>query len=164
MSKIGLLGYALAVSVTFAIPTLAQQTGAPSPRTPGAMAPGTPAVNPPTAPHGPSGTLQKDHDAWRSAKIVGASVYNDSGDNVGSIDDLLIGDDGKIREVVIAVGGFLGLGTKLVTVPFDQLRFERSASNAPAPAIGSAPAYFSVVLPGATKDSLTKMGEFKSEV
>jgi hypothetical protein len=68
------------------------------------------------------------------------------------------------REVVIAVGGFLGLEAKLVTVPFDQLRFERSANNPPAPATGSAPAYFSVVLPGATKDSLTKMGEFKFAV
>src|SRR5712671_3608942 len=104
MPKIGLLGSALAVSLSFAIPTFAQQTGAPS-----------------VAPRGSAGTLQKDHDAWRSVKIVGASVYNDSGDNVGSIDDLLIGDDGKIREVVIAVGGFLGVGAKLVTVPFDQL-------------------------------------------
>jgi hypothetical protein len=39
-----------------------------------------------------------------------------------------------------------------MTVPFDQLRLERGANNLPAPATGSAPAYFSVVLPGATKD------------
>jgi sporulation protein YlmC with PRC-barrel domain len=176
MANISLLGSALAISVGVAIPTLAQQTGAPPPSPPGATAPGAPSpggtAGLPVAPRGPSGTLQKDRDAWRSAKLVGARVYNDSGDSVGSISDMFIGDDGKIKEVLISVGGFLGLGAKTVTVPFDQLQFQPSAGNPTAPAVGApgvvgspgnppARAYFSVVLPGATKESLTKMGEVK---
>lgn len=139
---------------------------------------------------GPTGSLQKSHDDWRASKLVGATVYNDSGDNIGSIDDLLIGTDGTIKTAVISVGGFIGIGNKLVSVPYDQLKFEESTgntrtasasgtassnggasssnnspanpahpagtSNSGAAAVPAAPQYFSIVLPGATSDSLKK--------
>src|SRR4051794_25752584 len=40
----------------------------------------------------------------RSSKVVGSSVYNDHDEKVGSIDDLLIGKDGKLM-AVLSVGG-----------------------------------------------------------
>jgi hypothetical protein len=68
-------------------------------------------------------------------------VYNDQGDSIGTIDDLLIGDDGKISSAVVSVGGFVGLGSKLVEVPFSQLRFEQSRTTTPAvsPTAGAQP-------------------------
>ena len=60
---------------------------------------------------------------WRASKIVGLNVYNDSNENLGSINDLLTDKNGNIKAVVIGVGGFLGVGTHLVAVPFDKIKF-----------------------------------------
>jgi hypothetical protein len=79
----------------------------------------------------------------RASKVIGSSVYNDHDEKVGSIDDLLIGKDGAMK-AVLSVGGFLGMGTKYVEVPYSDLTFgntQRDSDNR-------------VVLKGATKESL----------
>src|SRR3954447_23239133 len=75
---------------------------------------------------------------WRASKVVGLSVYNNTDQNVGSINDLLTDKSGAIKTVVIGVGGFLGMGEHLVAVPFDKIKFVEeplapaaSASNMP---------------------------------
>jgi sporulation protein YlmC with PRC-barrel domain len=60
---------------------------------------------------------------WRSSKLVGLNVYNDNNENLGSINELLIDKGGNIKAVVLGVGGFLGVGTHLVAVPFDKIKF-----------------------------------------
>ena len=60
---------------------------------------------------------------WRTSKVVGLRVYNDSNQSIGSINDLLTDRNGNIKAVVIGVGGFLGVGTRLVAVPFDKIKF-----------------------------------------
>jgi sporulation protein YlmC with PRC-barrel domain len=60
---------------------------------------------------------------WRSSKLVGLNVYNDSNESLGSINDLLTDKSGNIKAVVIGVGGFLGVGEHLVAVAFDKLKF-----------------------------------------
>ena len=71
---------------------------------------------------------------WRASKLVGLNVYNDNNQNLGSINDLLTDRNGNIRAVVLSVGGFLGVGTHLVAVAFDKLKFV----NAPVPYTGAA--------------------------
>jgi sporulation protein YlmC with PRC-barrel domain len=61
--------------------------------------------------------------SWRASKIVGLSVYNDSNESLGSINDLLTDKNGNIKAVVIGVGGFLGVGEHLVAIPFDKIKF-----------------------------------------
>ncbi len=60
---------------------------------------------------------------WRASKVVGLSVYNDNNESLGSINDLLTDKSGNIKAAVISVGGFLGVGTHLVAVPFDKIKF-----------------------------------------
>jgi sporulation protein YlmC with PRC-barrel domain len=60
---------------------------------------------------------------WRASKLAGLSVYNDNNENIGSLNDLLTGKDGNIKAAVISVGGFLGMGSRLVAVPFDKIKF-----------------------------------------
>jgi sporulation protein YlmC with PRC-barrel domain len=60
---------------------------------------------------------------WRASKVVGLNVYNDNNESIGSINDLLTDKTGNIKAVVIGVGGFLGVGTHLVAVPFDKIKF-----------------------------------------
>ncbi|MGH7050327.1 MAG: PRC-barrel domain-containing protein [Acetobacteraceae bacterium] len=74
----------------------------------------------------PTGSLEKSHGEWRAGKRVGTTVYDDSGGSIGSIDDLLVNDSGKLDTAVVSVGGFLGNGSTLVAVPFDKFNFEQS--------------------------------------
>ena len=61
---------------------------------------------------------------WRSSKLVGLNVYNDSNESLGSINDVLADKSGNIKAVVvIGVGGFLGVGEHLVAVAFDKIKF-----------------------------------------
>lgn len=79
----------------------------------------------------------------RASKIIGSAVYNDQDQKVGSIDDLLIGKDGAMN-AVLSVGGFLGMGTKYVEVPYSNLTFGNTQADSDN----------RVVLKGATKESL----------
>jgi sporulation protein YlmC with PRC-barrel domain len=50
------------------------------------------------------------------------SVYDPSDAKIGEISDVLLNKEGKVDALIIAVGGFLGLGEKDVAVPFDAVR------------------------------------------
>jgi sporulation protein YlmC with PRC-barrel domain len=128
---------------------------------------------------------------WRASKIVGLSVYNDNDESLGSINELLMDKDGKIQGVVLSVGGFLGMGSHLVAVSFEKVKFvdkpiaytgAASSPNAPgtrppsstttgaanpstapaaAPESKPNPWYPDHAVFNATKDELKAMPEFK---
>jgi hypothetical protein len=57
--------------------------------------------------------------------LEGLNVYSsNNGDKIGDIDDLIFDSSGRVQAVVIAVGGYLGLGERDIAVPFGQIRFE----------------------------------------
>ncbi len=135
----------------------------------------TPAMNQTTSvAKGPTGDLQKVHGQWRSSNLVGANVFNNAGQTIGTIDNLLVTTNGNVSHAIISVGGFLGVGSKLVEVPFHRLQFKLSKNDrgmtntAPANASpnnqsAQTPPDYSVVLSGATKASLKKMTAFTYE-
>jgi sporulation protein YlmC with PRC-barrel domain len=118
---------------------------APSPTAPGAMG-GNAAVNPPPS-HNP---VLTESGEVRASKVVGSSVYNDRNEKVGTVDDILMSKDQKADTAVISVGGFLGIGSKLVSVPYDKLQFNETVDSNTG----------RVLMPDATKDSLNGMPEF----
>jgi PRC-barrel domain len=83
--------------------------------------------------------VQKLAAGYRASKVIGTSVTNDANETIGKIDDLLVSSDGK------EIGGFLGLGSHLVAVPYDSLKFIDKK----------------FVLPGGTKEGLKMLPEFK---
>lgn len=59
----------------------------------------------------------------RVTKIIGSKVKNSAGENVGSIDDLVVREKDQVVMAVISVGGFLGIGDRKVAVPWNELSF-----------------------------------------
>jgi sporulation protein YlmC with PRC-barrel domain len=60
------------------------------------------------------------------SEIKGARVINFQNEDVGEIDELLIEPDtGQIRFAVVSVGGFLGIGSTRVAVPWQALQITR---------------------------------------
>jgi PRC-barrel domain len=73
------------------------------------------------------------------------SVVNDANETVGTVDDLIITPTGQAPYVILSVGGFLGMGTKYVALPFTTLKIVDKK----------------VTLPGGTKDALQGLPDFK---
>ena len=80
--------------------------------------------------------VQKVAAGYRASKVIGSSVLNDANETIGKIDDLLVTRDGKEPYAVLSIGGFLGMGTHMVVIRYDSLKF---ADN-------------KIVLPGGSKD------------
>lgn len=93
-------------------------------------------------------TMQ-DADTVLAEDLLGATVYNGSDENVGDINDLIIGLNGDVKGVVIGVGGFLGLGEKHVAVEMaaldviDQDGSPRLVTTASKADLEAAPAFVS---------------------
>jgi sporulation protein YlmC with PRC-barrel domain len=79
-------------------------------------------------------------------KLLGADVYNDKGEKIGKIDDIIVSPNRTVSHAIIGVGGFLGLiGRHEVAIPMDQIKF-----------VGNR-----FVIAGATKAALKAMPEFQ---
>jgi PRC-barrel domain len=89
--------------------------------------------------------VQKLAAGYRASKVIGSSVVNEKNETIGTIDDLLVSADGKQPYAVLSIGGFLGMGTRLVVVPYDTLTFTGNK----------------VTLPGGSKEGLKTLPEFK---
>lgn len=53
--------------------------------------------------------------------FLGAAVQNAAGETIGDVHDVMFDRDGRITSVLLGVGGFIGLGEKIVAVPFSSL-------------------------------------------
>jgi len=66
---------------------------------------------------------------WLATRFIGQPVSNDAGQSIGNINDLLLDKSGSIANVVIGVGGFLGIGEKNVAIPFNLLAITADADG-----------------------------------
>lgn len=57
--------------------------------------------------------------------LTGAKVYDTTDGAIGEVGELILADDGQISEVIIDVGGFLGMGEKPVALKLDQIEILR---------------------------------------
>ena len=58
-----------------------------------------------------------------ASSLIGASVKDSQGQSVGKIEELVIDpQDSRIKEAVVSVGGFLGIGAKSVAVPWTEVK------------------------------------------
>lgn len=118
----------------------AQQADAPAPAPPQAPAGVVATTNNPNL---SVATVRLEHGS-RISRVIGSAVHNEQNERVGTVDDLIMTDGNRVTMAVIATGGFLGMGAKLVAVPWAQLRPEADR----------------VILPGATADTLNGMPTF----
>ena len=70
---------------------------------------------------------------WRASKLAGVDVYNEANEKIGDVSEIILDKSGKVANVIIGVGGFLGMGEHYVAVAYDKLKWVnepvRSAST-----------------------------------
>lgn len=81
---------------------------------------------------------------YAASKLMDKKVVNDQQEEIGSIKDVLVDENNQISQVVLSVGGFLGMGERLVAVPVDQVQVQDKN-----------------VVYNTTKDQLSQMPEFQ---
>ncbi|MFO8149101.1 MAG: PRC-barrel domain-containing protein [Trueperaceae bacterium] len=60
-------------------------------------------------------------DSVTEEALRGATVHDREGQEIGTVNDVVVGDDGKIESVVMEVGGYLGIGSRAVAVAAHRL-------------------------------------------
>jgi sporulation protein YlmC with PRC-barrel domain len=58
----------------------------------------------------------------RASSIIDGVAKNTQGEDLGEVDDLIVSRNGQIKKVILSVGWYLGVGDKLVALPFRALR------------------------------------------
>jgi sporulation protein YlmC with PRC-barrel domain len=120
-----------AIAAAMAIPAtsgFAQPATAPNPSPPAAPHAAAPAITTPAAPHAaaPAATTQAARhmatNEMRASKLIGSAVYDSTDQKIGSVADLIVDRDGKVTDVVVGVGSFLGGGDKNIAVKMADLK------------------------------------------
>ncbi len=86
-----------------------------------------------------------------ASNIIGETVYNGIGDdaeNIGEVNDIVLGTNDGVEMIVIGVGGFLGIGQKNVAVSWNDVSWGERDGNA-------------YLVINATKESLEAQEEFE---
>jgi sporulation protein YlmC with PRC-barrel domain len=82
---------------------------------------------------------------WSVKKtLMGKTIYNEAGQKVGKVDDLIISPDKNVSYVIVGAGGFVGIGRHDVAIPVSQIQDKAGR----------------LVMAGATKDMIKAMPEF----
>lgn len=82
---------------------------------------------------------------WSARKsLLGKTIYNETGDKVGKVEDLIIAPDKNLSYLIVGAGGFIGIGRHDVAVPASQVKDQGGR----------------LVMAGATKDLIKAMPPF----
>jgi len=83
---------------------------------------------------------------WSVKKsLMGKTIYNDAGDKVGNVEDLIISLDKSVSYIIVGAGGFIGIGRHDVAIPVSQIKDQAGK----------------LVMAGATKDMIKAMPAFE---
>ena len=83
---------------------------------------------------------------WSAKRqVLGKTVFNDGGDSIGKVDDIIVAPDKAVSYAIIGAGGFLGVGRHDVAIPVSQIKQQSDGK---------------FILAGATKDALKAMPPF----
>jgi hypothetical protein len=69
----------------------------------------------------PEGYVIVEREALTAEMLTGANVHDAADASIAEVADLVLTAEGQVTDVVLDVGGFLGMGAKSVAIPLDRL-------------------------------------------
>lgn len=99
--------------------------------TSGTQAAGTETVVPTDTTTTPGIPVTGEDDPSRLSNQLDFTVWNQNGEQIGEVDDMVLDlDNTRVAYVVVGTGGFLDLGEKEVLVPWDSLELQTGVGDA----------------------------------
>ena len=77
----------------------------------------------------PEGYAAVGSEELTSELLTGANVHDSTDASIAEVSDLVLTTDGQVTDVVLDVGGFLGMGAKTVAIPMDRLTVARTEAG-----------------------------------
>lgn len=96
-----------------------------------------------------------------ATNLMDATVKTTDGEDVGSVSDLVVDEDGQIVAIVVGVGGILGMGEKAVAIGWDDVT-RSSASKKSGKSSQSADSDDLALQINKSRDDLRSAPEFKT--
>ena len=93
---------------------------------------------------------------WRASKLAGINVYNQANEKIGDINEVILDRSGKVANVILGVGGLLGLGEHFVAVPFDKLTWVDQPATSTTSSKTSAPGNVPAATTSTAPDNVTR--------
>ncbi len=78
----------------------------------------------------PEGYTAVDRETLTAELLTGANVHDASDASIAEVADLVLSAEGQVTDVVLDVGGFLGIGAKTVAIPMDRLTVAQTEAGA----------------------------------
>lgn len=75
------------------------------------------------------GMVAVDSATLVSDDIIGASVYGPNNESIGKVSELKLSADNQAEQIMVDVGGFLGIGSKTVALPISDVEMMRKGDN-----------------------------------
>lgn len=86
-------------------------------------------VNGPGRREAPEGYGSVDWDTLTTEDLQGASVYDRHDREVARVRDVVLADDGRPEALVMDVGGFVGIGSHVVSIRMDRFGVRQGAEE-----------------------------------
>ncbi|MEM7687498.1 MAG: PRC-barrel domain-containing protein [Pseudomonadota bacterium] len=68
---------------------------------------------------------EENNELIAAAKVEGTSIYSSDGDDMGSVQSVMIEKtSGQVAHAVVSVGGFLGMGSEYHVLPWEKLDYD----------------------------------------
>ncbi|HEY6027362.1 MAG TPA: PRC-barrel domain-containing protein [Pseudolabrys sp.] len=115
---------AAALGLTLLAGTALAQSNPPASNAPAATKPATTTSSSASSTNNAAEQNASTMNVWQGSKLIGLNVYDQQNEKIGDIKELLVDKDGKIDQVAIGVGGFLGMGEHDVAVKWTELKFD----------------------------------------
>jgi sporulation protein YlmC with PRC-barrel domain len=91
-------------------------------QTPPAAEPSTDTAQTPPAATGATDTAAAEGEPVSADDMMGRSVAGSDGEDLGEVSDVVVDSEtGKIQQLIVASGGFLGIGDKTVAIAFEEV-------------------------------------------
>jgi len=78
----------------------------------------------------PDGYAEVDRETLTAETLTGADVRDPNDASIAEVSDLVLTGEGQVTDVVLDVGGFLGIGARSVAIPMDRLTVAQSEGGA----------------------------------
>ena len=70
-------------------------------------------------------------DSWTAGQVLDAPVYGPTGEEIGDVENIMVGTNGLVESLILEIGGFLDIGDTHLRVPWSEVNAQLGGEGAP---------------------------------